>query len=42
MTYGDGVCNVNITEILKFHRQHGKYATLTLVKIEQSKDVFRY
>ena len=39
MTYGDGVCDVNIAEILKFHRQHGKIATLTSVKIEQSKGV---
>ena len=39
MTYGDGVCDVNIAEILKFHRQHGKFATLTSVKIEQSKGV---
>jgi len=28
-TYGDGVGNVDITESLKFHRQHGKLATLT-------------
>lgn len=39
MTYGDGVCDVNIAEILKFHREHGKIATLTSVKIEQSKGV---
>lgn len=39
MTYGDGVCDVNIGEILKFHKQHGKLATLTSVKIEQSKGV---
>lgn len=39
MTYGDGVCDVNIAEILNFHKQHGKIATLTSVKIEQSKGV---
>ena len=39
MTYGDGVCDVNIAEILNFHRQQGKLATLTSVKIEQSKGV---
>ena len=27
MTYGDGVCDVNIDEVLKFHQQHGKMAT---------------
>jgi glucose-1-phosphate cytidylyltransferase len=29
MTYGDGVCNVNLRELLAFHRRHGKYATVT-------------
>jgi len=29
MTYGDGVSDVNITELLEFHRAHGKDATLT-------------
>ena len=28
-TYGDGVGNVDITSLIKFHRQHGKLATLT-------------
>jgi len=28
-TYGDGVGNVDITALLKFHRAHGKLATLT-------------
>jgi len=28
-TYGDGVGNVDISKSLKFHRQHGKLATLT-------------
>lgn len=31
LTYGDGVCDVNIGEIVKFHKQHGKLATLTAV-----------
>ena len=29
MTYGDGVSNVNITELISFHKSHGKEATLT-------------
>ena len=29
MTYGDGVSNVDITELLAFHKSHGKQATLT-------------
>ncbi len=28
-TYGDGISDVNITELIKFHKQHGKLATLT-------------
>ncbi len=31
-TYGDGVSNVNITETINFHRQHGKLATITSVQ----------
>lgn len=29
MTYGDGVGSVNIGELIAFHRQHGKLATMT-------------
>jgi glucose-1-phosphate cytidylyltransferase len=32
MTYGDGVSDVNIAELLDFHRRHGKIATLTAVR----------
>lgn len=39
MTYGDGVCDVDINELLKFHQSHGKIATLTAVKLEQEKGV---
>lgn len=35
MTYGDGVSNVNIKELLEFHRSHGKYVTLTAVHVGQ-------
>ena len=31
VTYGDGVCNVNIANLIKFHRSHGKLATVTAV-----------
>ena len=37
MTYGDGVCDVNIRDLLKFHQSHGKIATLTAVIQEQLK-----
>lgn len=39
MTYGDGVCDVDIRELLAFHRSHGKIATLTAVLQEQQKGV---
>ena len=39
MTYGDGECDVNIGELLDFHRKHGKIATLTAVIQEQQKGV---
>lgn len=39
MTYGDGVCDVDINKLLEFHRQHGKIATLTAVMLEQQKGV---
>jgi glucose-1-phosphate cytidylyltransferase len=32
MTYGDGVGSVNITELIAFHREHGKHATMTAVQ----------
>lgn len=31
LTYGDGVSNVNIQELLQFHKKHGKLATVTTV-----------
>ena len=39
MTYGDGVCDVDINKLLEFHRSHGKKATLTAVKMAQEKGV---
>lgn len=32
LTYGDGVCDVNIDEVVRFHKSHGKIATLTAVR----------
>jgi glucose-1-phosphate cytidylyltransferase len=32
LTYGDGVSDVNIKELLKFHQTHGKYCTVTSVQ----------
>jgi glucose-1-phosphate cytidylyltransferase len=35
LTYGDGVSDVNIKELVRFHQSHGKMATLTAVNIGQ-------
>ena len=35
MTYGDGVCDVNIRDLLTYHQRQKKIATLTAVKVEQ-------
>jgi len=32
LTYGDGVCNVNLRDLLDFHRAHGRIATVTAVR----------
>jgi glucose-1-phosphate cytidylyltransferase len=34
LTYGDGVADVDLNELLKFHRQNGKLATVTAVQPE--------
>ena len=32
LTYGDGVSNVDLQELVRFHRSHGKLATVTAVR----------
>ena len=32
MTYGDGLANINLRELIKFHREKGKIATVTGVR----------
>ena len=39
MTYGDGVCDVDISALFDFHRSHHKIATLTAVLQKQQKGV---
>lgn len=39
MTYGDAVCDVNISKLLEYHQSHGKTATLTAVMLEQQKGI---
>lgn len=35
LTYGDGVCDVDMREIEKFHRSHGKIGTITAIDVDQ-------
>lgn len=35
LTYGDGVSDVNIEELCKFHKRHGKLVTITAYNIDQ-------
>ena len=39
MTYGDGVCDVDIQKLVEFHRAHGKRATLTTVMQNEQKGI---
>ena len=34
LTYGDGVSNVNLKELLEFHKSHKKIATVTSIQLE--------
>ena len=34
LTYGDGVCDVNLEELLAFHKKHGKIATVTAISLD--------
>lgn len=35
MTYGDGVSDINIKELVSFHQSHGKKVTLTAATVDQ-------
>lgn len=39
LTYGDAVSNINLHELLEFHKNHGKIATITAINIGQLKGV---
>ena len=41
LTYGDGVADVDIDALLKFHKNHGKTATITTVSLAQQKGVLQ-
>ncbi|MBQ7715553.1 MAG: glucose-1-phosphate cytidylyltransferase, partial [Clostridia bacterium] len=39
LTYGDGVCDVDISKLVEFHRSHGRLATLTSIIQQQQKGI---
>lgn len=39
LTYGDGLCDINLNKLYEFHKHHGKIATLTSVKQLQDKGI---
>lgn len=39
LTYGDGVCDVDLHALLEFHGSHGRTATITAVSIAQMKGI---
>lgn len=39
MTYGDGVSDVSIPDVIRFHKAHGKYATISMYNFGQTKGV---
>ncbi len=39
VTYGDGVADVDITQLLEFHRRHGKIGTMSMYNFGQNKGV---
>ena len=41
LTYGDGVSDVNLKELLDFHKKQGKLATLTAINIDERFGVLR-
>ncbi len=34
LTYGDGVCDVNLKELVKFHKEHNKIVTVTSIQLD--------
>jgi glucose-1-phosphate cytidylyltransferase len=34
LTYGDGVCDVNLQELVQFHQKHNKIATVTSIQMD--------
>ena len=34
LTYGDGVCDINLEELVQFHKTHNKIATVTSIQLD--------
>jgi glucose-1-phosphate cytidylyltransferase len=34
LTYGDGVCDIDINELVKYHQEHNKIVTLTAIQLD--------
>ncbi len=41
LTYGDGVCDVDIQKLKEYHEKHGKIATITSVRLAPQKGVLQ-
>lgn len=35
LTYGDGVCDIDIAKLVEYHKSHGKLATMTAINVSQ-------
>ncbi len=35
LTYGDGLCDIDIGKLVEFHKSHGKIATMTAINVRQ-------
>ena len=35
LTYGDGVCDIDINKLVEFHKGHGRKATITAIDVDQ-------
>jgi glucose-1-phosphate cytidylyltransferase len=35
LTYGDGICDIDMNDLLAYHESHGKLATLTAINVTQ-------
>lgn len=42
LTYGDGVSDININDVVAFHKSHGKHATISMTNVGQRFGVIDY